>query len=43
VARSLTLQDLRDQTRTRLFVEKVEIDVDLSDRLFSEVQLGRKR
>jgi hypothetical protein len=43
VARSLTLQDLRDQTRTRLLVEKVEIDVDLSDRLFSEVQLGRKR
>lgn len=43
VARSLTLQDLRDQTRTRLVVEKVEIDVDLSDRLFSGVQLGRKR
>ena len=43
VARSLTLQDLRDETKTRLVIERVEIDVDLSDRLFSEVQLGRKR
>jgi hypothetical protein len=41
VARSLTLRDLRDGTETRLVFEEIEVDVGLSDRLFSEATLGR--
>jgi hypothetical protein len=43
VARSAEIEDVRDQTRTRLRVVKIQYDIELSDALFSPTLLAKQR
>ena len=43
LAREILVKDVRDETETRVVVEKIEIDQQLNDRLFNHGQLGRRR
>lgn len=43
IAREMTMQDLENETRSRILVQDVEVDVDLSDALFSPSALERRR
>ncbi len=43
LAHSMRIRDLKSEVETEVLVEQVEIDADLSDRLFTPVQLERGR
>jgi outer membrane lipoprotein-sorting protein len=43
VPRKATLRNLEDGSETRILIEKLELDVDIPDRLFSESELAKGR
>ena len=42
IVRSLTVRDVKKETQTELVVDKIELDVELPDRLFTQTNLERR-
>ncbi len=43
IAREILMKDLKDETETRLIIEEVEIDLDISDKRFRLAELERRK